>query len=243
IVAIHGLDGHREESFTADNGVLWLRDLLPKALPSARILTYGYDARTHGENRSQQTFYDISVDFVVKLAAYRLFSGTDHRPLIFIAHSFGGIMLKNVTSLAHDGHFRSHKAVETSTCGVIFMGTPHQGVNLPEWVHSRLDGRSLESLQDNPLLKPLAFHSEVLQQQLTQYNSISTRFKTVFGYALYATQGSKANEVSLYVPASSAIVPGAVDAEPIGVNKTHNEMVKFPSNEDADYNNIVFQLQ
>ncbi|KAF8508591.1 hypothetical protein BU17DRAFT_6886, partial [Hysterangium stoloniferum] len=40
IVAMRGLDAHREASFTADNGVLWRRDLLPEALPSAKILTY-----------------------------------------------------------------------------------------------------------------------------------------------------------------------------------------------------------
>ncbi|KAF8529530.1 hypothetical protein BU17DRAFT_36370, partial [Hysterangium stoloniferum] len=98
IVAIHGLDGHREDSFTADNGVLWLRDLLPETLFSARILTYGYDARTHGENRAQQTMYDVSVDFVAKLSAFRINTKTNDRPLIFIAHSFGGIILKNVSN-------------------------------------------------------------------------------------------------------------------------------------------------
>ncbi|KAF8516942.1 hypothetical protein BU17DRAFT_7752, partial [Hysterangium stoloniferum] len=42
MVAIHSFNGHREASFTAENGVLWLRDLLPEVIPSARILTYGY---------------------------------------------------------------------------------------------------------------------------------------------------------------------------------------------------------
>ncbi|KAF8525538.1 hypothetical protein BU17DRAFT_41759 [Hysterangium stoloniferum] len=98
IVAIHGLDGHREASFTADNGILWLRDLLPEALPSARILTYGYDARTHGENRARQTMYDVAVDFVARLSAFRIRTRTEDRPLIFIAHSFGGIILKNVSN-------------------------------------------------------------------------------------------------------------------------------------------------
>ena len=47
IVAIHGLDGHREETWSTEDGVLWLRDLLPSGLPNARILSYGYDADTH----------------------------------------------------------------------------------------------------------------------------------------------------------------------------------------------------
>ncbi|KAF8529705.1 hypothetical protein BU17DRAFT_36641, partial [Hysterangium stoloniferum] len=243
IVAIHGLDGHREASFTADNGVFWLQDLLPEALPFARILTYGYDARTQGENRSQQTLYGISGDLVVKLSAFRISNGTGHRPLIFIAHSFGGIILKNAlihASSAHMGHLGDHKAVEISTYGVIFMGTPHQGVDLLEWTRSHVDGRSLGSLQDDPLLKPLLLHSEVLQQQLTQYNPISTQFKTVFCYELYPALGLMGSAV---IPFSSAVVPGAVNVAYLGIHKTHIEIVKFPSKEDDDYNNIVFQLQ
>ena len=45
IVAIHGLNGHREKTWThAESGTFWLRDLLPTALPGARIYSYGYDA-------------------------------------------------------------------------------------------------------------------------------------------------------------------------------------------------------
>ena len=46
IVAIHGLNGHREETWTKDN-VNWLRHLLPTDIPNARILSWGYDANIH----------------------------------------------------------------------------------------------------------------------------------------------------------------------------------------------------
>ena len=45
IVAVHGLDGKREKSWTAMNGVNWLRDLLPFDIPQARIFTWGYEAK------------------------------------------------------------------------------------------------------------------------------------------------------------------------------------------------------
>lgn len=45
-MAIHGLNGHREETWTVD-GVNWLRDLLPLQIPGARIYSWGYDASTH----------------------------------------------------------------------------------------------------------------------------------------------------------------------------------------------------
>jgi hypothetical protein len=48
---VHGLNGHREKTWTAGNGVHWLRDLLPHNMPRARILSWGYDANTHSGSR------------------------------------------------------------------------------------------------------------------------------------------------------------------------------------------------
>lgn len=49
IVAVNGLDGDRTKSWTDEKtGICWLKhpDILPFAIPSARILTFGYDANT-----------------------------------------------------------------------------------------------------------------------------------------------------------------------------------------------------
>jgi hypothetical protein len=72
IVAIHGLDGHREKSWTAENDVLWLRDLLAGDSPQARILTYGYDANTRGHAQlTHLSLYDHAQNFISKLALFR----------------------------------------------------------------------------------------------------------------------------------------------------------------------------
>ena len=59
IVAVHGLNGHRLDTWTAANGICWLNDssLLPAHFPTARIMTYGY-THTHGSNQLQhETLY------------------------------------------------------------------------------------------------------------------------------------------------------------------------------------------
>ena len=72
IIAIHGLDGHREETWTTDEEVLWLRDLLPSDLPNARVLTYGYDADTRsGECVSTQTIGRHADGFAKALSRIR----------------------------------------------------------------------------------------------------------------------------------------------------------------------------
>lgn len=49
-MAVHGLNGNREKTFTADNGVCWLNSLLPEVMPKIRVFSYGYDARTHSSS-------------------------------------------------------------------------------------------------------------------------------------------------------------------------------------------------
>ncbi|KAF8526569.1 hypothetical protein BU17DRAFT_74115 [Hysterangium stoloniferum] len=185
IVAIHGLDGHREASFTAPNGVLWLRDLLPKALPTARILTYGYDARPV---KLCMTYRPTSSGNCQVLEFTRR-----ERPLIFIAHSFGGIMLKNALIHAHtthNKHLPAHKAIEVSSYGIIYLGTPHQGVDLTSWTKSLFRSLSTTIQTSDLITKHLNLHSETLQQQIAQYNAISGKYHTVFCYETYVTARS-----------------------------------------------------
>jgi hypothetical protein len=43
IIAVHGLQGDAYETW-ADGSKIWLRDFLPSQVPSARIMSYGYDS-------------------------------------------------------------------------------------------------------------------------------------------------------------------------------------------------------
>lgn len=72
IVAIHGLNGHRDKTWTASNNVNWLSDLLPHDIPNARVITWGYDANTHSSSRvSCQYLYDHARQLVSDLCRKR----------------------------------------------------------------------------------------------------------------------------------------------------------------------------
>jgi hypothetical protein len=74
IVAIHGLNGHREETWTATNKgekVNWLRDsqMLPNVIPNLRIMSWGYDANTHSTKQlSAMYLYDHANTLVSDLS-------------------------------------------------------------------------------------------------------------------------------------------------------------------------------
>ena len=107
IVAVHGLNGHREKTWTWENtqnqneNVLWLRDLLPGKIPQARVWTWGYDSRTHTKSHSDRltvkSLYDHGKELVFDLDRERRDSESHQRPIIFVAHSLGGIVVKSVS--------------------------------------------------------------------------------------------------------------------------------------------------
>lgn len=79
IVAVHGLKGDVYRTWTAkgtgpdEEEVFWLKDLLPKEVPNARILAYGYDADPTKmfESASTNMIHDHAATLVSELHFYR----------------------------------------------------------------------------------------------------------------------------------------------------------------------------
>lgn len=117
--------------------VYWPRDLLPLTAPDARVLTYGYDTHIRhwlGSPVNKSTVYDIAWDFLVSLESSRRTEPT--RPLLFIAHSLGGIVVKEALRRSRGcEHYQEYlHSIFESTTGVIFFGTPHSGADPRGWV-------------------------------------------------------------------------------------------------------------
>lgn len=132
IVVVVGLGGHALGSFrSADGKSVWLRDFAPWDVPQARFVTYGYDASVTSSD-SKQGIHDIAKTLLIGLVNFRESTGTSHRPLCFVCHSLGGVVLKEaliIADRATDGaHDDWHKIVMV-TAGLIFMGVPNLGLN------------------------------------------------------------------------------------------------------------------
>jgi len=110
--------------------VFWPRDLLKDVLCKARILTYGYDSRiSHrlGTQVNQSTILDLGQNLMSSLEAKR--RTHPKRPLIFVAHSLGGIVVKAALrrSAGHREYQKEFHDIYDSTIALIFFGTPHRG--------------------------------------------------------------------------------------------------------------------
>lgn len=80
--------------------VFWPADLLPKECPNSRILVFGYDSKitkyTSGAI-NQNSIFSHSKDLLFALSRQRPFAR--RRPLVFVAHSLGGIVVKEVSAI------------------------------------------------------------------------------------------------------------------------------------------------
>jgi hypothetical protein len=103
VVAIHGLNGHFLDTWTTTNAagqkVVWLKDLLPKQLPDARIISYGYNSALQF-SKSVAGIGTFAEQLLEDLRSWRVTQAERDRPIVFICHSLGGIVVKQVSDLA-----------------------------------------------------------------------------------------------------------------------------------------------
>jgi hypothetical protein len=116
--------------------VFWPRDLLQHTVPNSRVFTYGYDS--HIKHRltghlNNSTVYDIAGDFLVSLEANRRQDPSRH--VLFIAHSLGGIVVKETLRRSNQAPQIGLRKVCESTVGIVFFGTPHSGADPRNILH------------------------------------------------------------------------------------------------------------
>lgn len=78
------------------HGVFWPTDLLVQECPQSRIMSYGYDSDVTKFGRgapNKSSTFSHGKDLMFALSRER----SPGRPLIFVAHSLGGIIVKEVS--------------------------------------------------------------------------------------------------------------------------------------------------
>ncbi|OTA62400.1 hypothetical protein K449DRAFT_52541 [Hypoxylon sp. EC38] len=128
IIAIHGLGSNPDSAWTykRDNGteVNWLRDLLPTAegLHNVRVVKVNHQTRWDS-NVAELGLHEHASELLEHIQS--IHKANPRRPIVFIAHSFGGLLLKKALIFAK----ARSKDVAAMTKGIIFLGVPHQGSN------------------------------------------------------------------------------------------------------------------
>jgi hypothetical protein len=120
IIAVHGLGGHPEKTWTWTSSKSnigeshnWLQEFLPKQVPTARIMSFGYNS-TIALSRSVGRITTFADQLLQHLLSNRQSEQEKRRPIIFVCHSLGGLVVKEVCqsyiisyTLAHGSDWES----------------------------------------------------------------------------------------------------------------------------------------
>ncbi|KAK4446794.1 hypothetical protein QBC34DRAFT_278713, partial [Podospora aff. communis PSN243] len=241
-VAISGLSSHPFGSWQpkSDRSQMWIRDSLPKALPHIRTFLFGYDTRLPN-SISFQSVADLGCFLSESLRAAGFASKTRSKPLLFLAHSLGGIVLKE--ALYRDRQITNHSA------GVIFFGVPSRGMQtqaLMTMVHGQ---------PNQDLVRDLTVGSQYLQHLDDRLFEVARVGRMEMFWA-YETKTSptviKLEDESFYRagPEEILVTPesatrglyGTNSTSIFGINENHSNMVKF-SKGDANYPIVLGKLK
>ncbi|PGH00206.1 hypothetical protein GX51_05903 [Blastomyces parvus] len=145
---LHDIEDGNSNADTAESGEFsysrpvetvrnWLRDddMLPRDFPQARVMIFGYRSEWKGQRPSDVTSAEVAKRLLDSLARAR--KGFEDRPVVFVAHCVGGLVLarelirtQSLLTAYHDEmHDNKWSRLFSSTLGIVFMGTPFRGAH------------------------------------------------------------------------------------------------------------------
>ncbi|KAH8683389.1 Alpha/Beta hydrolase protein [Tricladium varicosporioides] len=245
IVFVHGLTGNRESTWTDKTAkVFWPKDLLAKDLPKARIITFGYDADIiRGLSMAGNgTLRDHGKALAEDLAMRRKRTDSNLRPLIFVAHSLGGLVVEQALLVSRGSAQQHTKDLLESTVAIAFMGTPHLGSNLANWGHPISKLSNLLRKTNSEIVGVLQPGSEMLAAVQQEFHTMlddrsrnDSKYINIFCF--YEEVGYPG--LGEIVPKQSAILTAYPNTS---IHATHTGMTRFKTAKDAGYVRVRDQL-
>ena len=223
VVFVHGLGGeargtwHHQHGINDDN--FWAFWLGQEQL-GLNIWSFGYDAKaTHWQNNRSMPLFDQASNLLGWLDSCNL----GKRPLIFIAHSMGGFLVKKMLRSANN--FDYYKGIIEQTKGIVFLATPHTGTHLAKLIDNiGLIARTTVSVEE---LK--AHHPQL--RELNEWYRENVRSLEIATKVYYETQPVK----GILVVDEDSANPGIEGVKPVAIPKNHIDLCKPESQ-----NNLVY---
>ncbi|MBP5975885.1 hypothetical protein HW132_24890 [Brasilonema sp. CT11] len=228
VIFVHGLGGHPQKTWhpqeKLDNKswLFWLGE----DLKDVGVWSFGYEAEFSNWKGKAMPRFDQARNFAQWLEIKQM---GKQRPLFFITHSLGGLLVKEVLRNAET---YSRQAFINQVKGIVFLATPHNGSHLANTVGIlnkvlRITV-SVEELEvNNPWLRDL----DVWYRQKVGQNEGQFRIITQVYYETRSTSGCMVVE-------EGSADPKILDVMPIALPADHMTIAKPQSREDLVYESV-----
>ncbi|CAH0026155.1 unnamed protein product [Clonostachys rhizophaga] len=227
IVAVHGLGGSINRTWGETRSSL--ERLLPSSLPSSRLLSYGYDSAL-AFSKPSSGLDNCASDLLLRLRAIRKRTQAGKRPLIFITHDLGGVIVKKALILAEDDP-QKYWNITKYVKGIVFIGTPHRDsveeplANILQHLVSQ--ARLRQGMRDS-IVRNLNQNIELISDTSRRFLPLTPCLSIVSFYQEHA-------EASVMVPKFAATL-GIIDEKTHSRHsERHDEMCHFSSSQSPEY--------
>ncbi|KAI0459206.1 hypothetical protein F5B21DRAFT_342262 [Xylaria acuta] len=243
IIFIHGLTGDSYRTWLHPSGIYWPIDLLSEDIPSARILSFGYDADVTkiAGAVGQGSLRNHASTLVAEYAALQVGNSKRPKRLILIAHSLGGLVAKKALIVSAESAYDEHKALDQHIAGLLFIGTPHRGSDLAGYATAMARTLKLTGKRVNEVIvSVLRPDSEVLADVQESFGMWVVRNQSRCSLACFYEEHELPG-VGMVVPKKSAILEGC--RIPLPIPSNHRDMARFSSRNAIGYARILGQIK
>jgi hypothetical protein len=225
VVFVHGLDGDAQSTWHPKGSPekfwpKWIGD----EIPSIGVWTLGFDANSTGWKGGAMPLFDRANNLIAKLEL----AGIGDRPIVFVTHSLGGLVVKKMVKNATDSANSASVNMASATCGIVFLATPHSGSDLANYIkHFGTLFRATE------LVDELKAHHPQLRELNLWFRNNFTKLKIDVD-VLFETRPTHGVTV---VDATSAD-PGLPGVTPLGIDSDHIQICKPESKSALVYQRV-----
>ncbi|KAL8710362.1 MAG: hypothetical protein Q9225_007304 [Loekoesia sp. 1 TL-2023] len=236
IIFVHGLGGSAMRTWswrrdTAHFWPAWFGD--DEYLQRFRVFTFGYNSNFKGSG-TNLNITDFAKDLLFQLLTFSHHDSESigSRPIIFIAHSLGGLVVKKAYIIGkHDDEYSS---ILSQIYGILFLATPHRGAQYAKMLNNILSSAPIVA-PPKAYVADLDTHSAALQDINEQFRTICHELVLV---SFFETLKTSFGLTKILIVEKESGILGYPQETSSPLNADHHSICKFQSPEDANYVNV-----
>lgn len=205
IVFVHGLGSSAESAWETETKEVW-PTWISQTIPRCRTVLLNYPSPMFfGAKESAVSIMERARN----LADFLPTVGLGQRPTVFVCHSLGGLLIKEV--LRASTQTGSAMEIGANTIGALFLATPHSGADLANYAGGF----------GSQLTKDLKLESDYLLDLRSWFAEYSSEFN-LFVSSYYETQPYK----GFHVVSSDSANPLVEGCSCVGLDANHSSICK-----------------
>ena len=127
LIFVHGIGGGSQTTWAHEGNVenFW-PSWIAEEFPELGVWTLGYGTNVSQWKERSMPLSDLGNQVLEELVV----DGLGDRPIVFVTHSMGGIVVKQIINHARNQGVPRWKKIAEQTQGIAFLATPHSGANI-----------------------------------------------------------------------------------------------------------------